>query len=470
MTSFAQVLIGRVLTGRDEPPQWRSARRRRIAYAAAWGFWALFAVTSLSALAITGRGNGHGPGNIHDVGWLVAELAVSAMVPVATRYALLAWRIAYLSVLVTPLIPSQSRVDGGLYAVLAITFVVAGLRYGTAALAWMAALTLIPVWVWMGGLAYTAKVTLGLAFLTAALYAAGRRDQIALAAQAREARKQAEEARQQRARSGFLEERARIAREMHDVVAHHMSMIAVQAETAPYRIAGLPESAQAEFATLSQSAREALTDMRRLLGVLRSADEPQRLPQPGLADLPALIESARRAGAQVRSDLPAGDRELPPVVALTAYRIVQESLSNAGRHAPGAPISVVVRESTGHVQVEIANGPSAAVSSAAPAAVSSAAPATVSAAAPAAASSAAPAAASSVVSCTVSAAESSALSSGGHGLAGMRERVALLGGSLRAGPGGGRRIRGAGGAAGGQFMTPAGGGSAGWAELPAGNS
>ena len=281
-----------ILIGRDEPPQWRSATRRRVAYAAAWGCWALLAASTVAAIAVVGRQNGTGPGGTHDWGWLAVELTVCAAIPLAARYALAGWRIAYLGVLVTPLIPGQSRADGGLYTVLAITFVVAGLRYGAAALSWMAALSLIPVWLWTGpDLVYPARVTIGLAFLTAALYAAGRRDRLALASQARETRKQAEEARQHRERSAFLEERARIAREMHDVVAHHMSMIAVQAETAPYRVAGLPESAQAEFAALSQSARAALADMRRLLGVLRSTDDrglraPARPGRDSIADDP----------------------------------------------------------------------------------------------------------------------------------------------------------------------------------------
>jgi signal transduction histidine kinase len=385
--------LRRVLIGRDDRPQWRSPGRRRLAYAAAWACWALLAASTVAAVTLVGPRNGAGPGGARDVGWVAVELTVCAAVPVASRYALLGWRIAYLGVLITPLIPGQSRADGGMYVVLAIAFVVAGLRYGAAALSFMAALTLIPVWLWTGPpWIYPIRVTVGLAFLTAALYAAGRRDRLALAAQTREAGRQAEEARQHRERSAFLAERARIAREMHDVVAHHMSMIAVQAETAPYRLPGLPETARTEFAALSESARAALTDMRALLGVLRSSDEPELLPQPGLADLPGLIDSARRAGARVSLDMPAAGRELPPAVALTVYRIVQESVSNAGRHSPGAVIAVAVQEEAGCVRVRIDNGPAPV-----PAARDDATPP-------------------------------------GHGLAGMRERVALLGGLLRAGP------------------------------------
>ena len=109
----------------------------------------------------------------------------------------------------------------------------------------------------------------------------------------------------------MLEERTRIARELHDVVAHHMSLIAVRAETAPYRLSDLPESARAEFGSLSEVAREALADMRRLLGVLRH-DQPAGLaPQPQLADLPALVDAARRAGVSVELSVPPALDQVP---------------------------------------------------------------------------------------------------------------------------------------------------------------
>ena len=115
----------------------------------------------------------------------------------------------------------------------------------------------------------------------------------------------------ERARRAVLEERTRIARELHDVVAHHMSLIAVQAETAPYRLSDLPESAVAEFGSLSGVAREALAEMRRLLGVLRY-DQPAGLaPQPQLSDLPALVDAARRAGVSVELAVPGAMSDVP---------------------------------------------------------------------------------------------------------------------------------------------------------------
>ncbi len=144
-------------------------------------------------------------------------------------------------------------------------------------------------------------------------------------------------------RSAVLTERTRIARELHDVVAHHMSLLAVRAETAPYRVDDdLPESVRAEFAEISAGARQALAEMRRVLGVLRSDDEEAALaPQPQLADIPALVDAARTAGTDVHLELdPAANA--PAAVGLTGYRIVQEALANAARHAPGAPVWVSV--------------------------------------------------------------------------------------------------------------------------------
>src|SRR6185312_986750 len=168
---------------------------------------------------------------------------------------------------------------------------------------------------------------------------------------------QTERTEAERARRAVLEERTRIARELHDVVAHHMSLIAVRAETAPYRITGLPEPARAEFGALSEEAREALVEMRRLLGVLRH-DQPAALAlQPQLADLPALVDTVRRAGVSVELSVPLALGPVPSGVGVCAYRIVQESLSNASQHAPGAAVTVSVGHDSGAVLLRVANGP-----------------------------------------------------------------------------------------------------------------
>ncbi|MGW8851037.1 sensor histidine kinase [Streptomyces xiamenensis] len=169
----------------------------------------------------------------------------------------------------------------------------------------------------------------------------------------------------ERARRTLLEERARIARELHDVVAHHMSVITVQADSAPYRIEGIPQAAREEFATIAGTARQSLAEMRRLLGVLRSEGsdgDPQLAPQPGLDELDALVESAVHAGVDARLTRTGEADGLPQAVTLSAYRIVQEALANVVRHAPGSAVAVTVAvdDARSALRVEVVNGPAAA--------------------------------------------------------------------------------------------------------------
>ena len=197
----------------------------------------------------------------------------------------------------------------------------------------------------------------------------------------------------------LVEERNRIARELHDVVAHGLSIIHVQATSAPYRVEGLSEGARAEFAEIAASARTAMTEMRQLLGVLRSADAAaETTPQPGLRELPVLVASVERAGVPVTLEL--GER-LPEagLAATAAYRIVQEALSNVVRHAPGASTHVSVEVLADDLVVSVEND--AAADAPGPDA-----------------------------------------KGGAHGLVGIGERAALLGGRAEYGelPGGGYRV------------------------------
>jgi signal transduction histidine kinase len=193
-----------------------------------------------------------------------------------------------------------------------------------------------------------------------------------------------------------LAERARIARELHDVVAHHVSMIAVQADTARLATPGMPEQGRERLEIIGTTARDTMTELRRLLGVLRSDGDDDhgdpgdsRSPQPGLDRLDELVAGARAAGTPVRLVLAGQVGRLPPGVDLTAYRIVQEALTNARRHAPGAEVEIELRSTpdTLHLRVRD-NGPGP---------------------------------------------PGPAAESVGHGLLGMRERVAMVGGSLRTG-------------------------------------
>jgi len=152
-----------------------------------------------------------------------------------------------------------------------------------------------------------------------------------------------------------MEERARIARELHDIVAHHLSVIAVQSETARLTSPKLSTDARGRFEAIAATAREALTETRRLLGVLREDVEGDAdlAPQPGLDRLTELVETARDAGANVRLVLEGKTIPLPAGIDLAAYRIVQEALTNARRHAPGADVDVEVsyREDAVHLHV-----------------------------------------------------------------------------------------------------------------------
>jgi signal transduction histidine kinase len=201
----------------------------------------------------------------------------------------------------------------------------------------------------------------------------------------------------------ILEERSRIARELHDVVAHHMSVIAIHAETAPYRVTDPPGPLVESFSVIRTSAVEALTELRRLLTLLRSHDGSADLtPQPGLAQLDDLIATARRSGLVIHARVLGAPRPLPPGVDLSAFRIVQEGLSNALRHASGATVWVDIEYAPNVLQLTVYNdrpdsdAPKRATKSAD--------------------------------------VGGDGFAQAGHGLLGMRERVAMLGGTLTTTP------------------------------------
>ncbi|MGW4245763.1 sensor histidine kinase, partial [Nocardia sp. NPDC004722] len=173
--------------------------------------------------------------------------------------------------------------------------------------------------------------------------------------------KSEEETELERARRAILEEKARIARDLHDVVAHHMSMVVVQAQTAPYRINGLSADARAEFESIGTGARAALNEIRGMLGVLRSDGQlPEHAPQPSAADLPGLLEGAQRAGVALTWTVDGSLDAVPETTGLALYRIVQESLANATRHAPGAAVRVHVACAAA-LTLEVANDRAVAV-------------------------------------------------------------------------------------------------------------
>ncbi|TLH81328.1 two-component sensor histidine kinase [Mycolicibacterium cosmeticum] len=167
-----------------------------------------------------------------------------------------------------------------------------------------------------------------------------------------------EEGELERARRTVLQERSRIARDLHDVVAHHMSLVVVSAQTAPYRHADVPPRLQAEFETIAATGRQALNEIRGLLGVLRSDTEVAELaPTPTITDLPELFAATQRAGVQLTWQIDGPTVLVGELIGATAYRIVQECLANAARHAPGSPVAAEVSITVDGVGIEVRNRP-----------------------------------------------------------------------------------------------------------------
>jgi len=228
-----------------------------------------------------------------------------------------------------------------------------------------------------------------------ACWIAGRavRSRTLLTAELHEAAVLADEQRQAAARRAAADERRRIAREMHDIVAHSVSVMVVQAGGARRILDRDPGRAVAAAAEIERTGREALGEMRRLLGVLHVGErEAARAPQPTLEGVPTLVERAREAGLPVDLQVQGEPRALPAGLDLAAYRIVQEALTNAIKHAGAAPTAVSVRYGDHELELEVVDAGRAARSAPGP-----------------------------------------GLASGGHGIVGMRERVRLYGGELRAG-------------------------------------
>ncbi|HEX4718627.1 MAG TPA: sensor histidine kinase [Thermoleophilaceae bacterium] len=206
-----------------------------------------------------------------------------------------------------------------------------------------------------------------------------------------------ERERAERVRALVAEERTQIARELHDVIAHGVSVMVVQAQAGP-RLAADPDAASSAFRSIEASGKEALVDLRRLLGILRTEDQELAIgPQPGLASLPNLVQQVCEAGLPVELVIEGDQRPLPPGVDLSAYRIVQEALTNTLKHAHAGGARVSVRYNASAVELDVDDDGRGS---------------------------------------------SQHANGSGHGLIGMRERVALYGGHLEVGPreGGGYKV------------------------------
>jgi signal transduction histidine kinase len=228
-------------------------------------------------------------------------------------------------------------------------------------------------------------------------FGVGRRLERARIAEERAARLELQRA--EEARAAVAEERARIARELHDVVGHAVSVMTVQASGVRRLLKPEQEREREALEIVEQTGREALAEMRRLVGVLRRPEEaPALAPQPSLEHVERLVEQARDAGLPVNVEIEGEPKELPAGVDLTAYRLVQEALTNAVKHANATRAEVIIRYGDGVVEL--------------------------------------------LVSDDGRGTSDGKAESGGHGLVGMRERVAVYGGELEAGPapGGGYRL------------------------------
>jgi signal transduction histidine kinase len=269
----------------------------------------------------------------------------------------------------------------------------------------LAALT-VAVWVQPTGVTTTSTWISTLLFaLVAGLVGENLRHRRARWAALEERAKLLENEREDRARRAVTEERLRIARELHDVVAHSMSVIAVQSGVGHHVLDTQPEEARRALAAIETTSRAALTEMRRLLGVLRQEGESRGTlaPAPGLSDLPFLLDQFRDAGLDVTLTMLGDVPEASAPVDLTTYRVVQEALTNILKHG-GPAARVLIHHSPDEVYVEVLDDgrPRGALS----------------------------------------AAQAAPTGEVGHGLIGMRERVAVFGGRLSAGtrPGGGYRV------------------------------
>ncbi|MER7134030.1 sensor histidine kinase [Streptosporangium saharense] len=322
--------------------------------------------------------------------WWLYLAAITSCVPVLLRerWPLAAWRIAVASVIVMP-----SFEDGGLPVqapeavlhLLVVYSVAVRCERRTTLGVWAVSVFVLAV--------YDPDVNdaLSAAVLLAVTALLGYNVRIRRLASRRLAEEE-QRSEQALAAQATLRERARIARELHDVVAHHMSVIAIQAEAVPLRASGDAERLEEGLREIRALSLSAMTEMRRVIGVLRDAEgRADTAPQPGLGRLEELVGNARSAGLTVTLSLSGDLTGLPEAVSLSAYRITQEALSNAMRHAPGSAVSVRISHSGGALSVNVTNdagSPGPAERMAGP----------------------------------------------GHGLAGMRERAAMLGGKLWAGP------------------------------------
>jgi signal transduction histidine kinase len=383
-------------TGVTEPPAPRPAwlRRGRIDLVfLADVVTALIAfAASISTLGNLNARHGH---HYSAVELMLVALAICAPLVLRTRYPLTAWTASAVTVIWGNTVIQQGALSGAAYIPAGVlVYVLCLYAVAVRCKTWVVITTGV---VTVIGAAVVESQTTFVAVLVAAIPVLaglivrtrrGGREQL----EVQERRYEGERA--------LLQERQRIARELHDVVAHHMSVIAIQAEAAPYKTENPPPELVESFSEIRASALSGLSELRRVLGVLRS-EGPQTAPQPRLDDLAGLLESAHSGGVSVSSSVTGTPRPIPEGVDLSAYRIVQEALSNAMRHAPGSAVQVKLFYGEAALVLEIRNN-------------------------------GLPLDGQAVITDETAGPEFGHGS--GHGIIGMRERATMLGGYLQAGP------------------------------------
>src|SRR5690349_13231020 len=346
-----------------------------------------FAATNSTLTNANAGHHGH-----HATGLLVlVAFVVSAPLVLRTRFPLSAWAVSAAAIIFTSLVVPPGSI-GGPDVPLAGALVY-GLCLYAVALRYRPRIVAATVVVTVAGAVFVDPGVVAQAvFLAAVPILLG----VVVRVRRSGARQLEEQERRHSGERALLEERQRIARELHDVVAHHMSVIAIQAEAAPYKTPDPPKELVESFAEIRASALSGLNELRRVLGVLRS-EAPDTTPQPSLGDLDGLLESARSAGVTVTAGISGTPRPLPDGVDLSAYRIVQEALSNAMRHAPGAAVEVKLYYGDAALVVEVRNDCPPGNG-------------------------------------TAETQDGLSGEADGHGIIGMRERATMLGGHLQAGP------------------------------------
>ena len=369
-------------------PRWLRRGRVDLAFLADVAIAVICFAATNAQLGSQNANSGHhyGPAEL-----LLVSFALCAPLVLRTRLPLTAWASSAAAILLTSVVIPARSISTDPY--LATSVIVCGLCLYAVSVRCKTWVVMSAVLVTVvGATLIDSRTAVAAAFLTVIPVLAGvvvrsrrsNREQLAVA----ERRYKGERA--------VLEERQRIARELHDVVAHHMSVIAIQAEAAPYKTADPPKELVESFADIRASALSGLSELRRVLGVLRS-EAPGTAPTPGLDDLEGLLESARSGGVTVSSEISGTPRPLPAGVDLSAYRIVQEALSNAMRHAPGSTVQVGLYYGEAALVIEVRN------------------------------SDGAPGARGRTF------ADNELRRGAGHGIIGMRERATMLGGHLSAG-------------------------------------